>query len=109
MLLETFSPMVQRVMMQRSKVCLGCRLNIADINTKDRRVLVKATDLVPLWEEILQIKLYELDPDAALSKSTLLSILGSAEDPNHGMAWCVKSVSIPIQGITKIVSLYLRT
>ena len=35
----------------------------------------------------MQIKLYELDPDAVVSRSTLLSILGSANDPNHGMVY----------------------
>ena len=77
--------MARQLTMQRSKACLGCGLDIVDINSKDRRVLIKATDLVPLWEEILQIKLYELDPDAAVSRSTLLSSLGSAKDLNHGM------------------------
>ena len=78
-----FSPsMARQLTMQR---CLGCGLDMADINSKDRRVLIKATNLIPLWEEILQIKLYELDPDAVVSRSTLLSILGSANDPNHGM------------------------
>ena len=66
-------------------MCLGCGINIADINVKDRRVLVKYTELIPLWEEILRIKLYELHPDATLSEPTLQTILGSPKDANHGL------------------------
>ena len=84
-LFEAFSPMARRVTMQRSQVCLYCGLNIVDINSKHRRVLLKATNLVPSWEEVLRIKLYELDPDATLSRSTLLSILRPDNDSNHGM------------------------
>ena len=71
--------------MQRSKVCCDCGLNLTDINTKDIRIVVNATDLIPLWEEILQMKLCELDPDATLSKPALQTILGTAKDPNHGL------------------------
>ena len=66
-------------------MCLGCGINIADINVKDRKVLVKYTELIPLWEEILRIKLYELHPDATLSEPILQTKLGSPKDANHGL------------------------
>ena len=93
MLLETFSPMARRVTMQRSKVCLDCGLNFTDINSKDRRVLIKATDLVPLWKKSCKSSSMNLIQMQHCLNQHCCPFWGLPRIQTmawHGMAGCVK-------------------
>ena len=70
--------------MERNPSCLTCGIDLRD-KVKDRTVLVSAKDVVPLWKDILQKKLTELNPDAELSPSQIDAILESAKVEKHGL------------------------
>ena len=69
---------------QRKLLCLACGLDLKD-RAKDRRVLVSASTVLPLWKEILDKKLCELDPHVHLPTAQLEVLLGRPRDAQHGL------------------------
>ena len=64
-------------------ICLACNLDLTH-KSKDRRILVSAEDVVPMWNSILQKKFLEV-VGVALSQSQIDTLLGSAKSPGHGI------------------------
>ena len=64
--------------------CLACGLDLKN-RAKDRRILVSANDVVPLWKEILLEKVSELGLCAEISPAQLEILLGKPRDSQHGL------------------------
>lgn len=68
-------------------ICLACNVDLTH-KSKDRRVLVSAEDVLPMWKSILHKKFLEV-ADAELSQSQIDVLLGSAKTSGHGII-CIK-------------------